>query len=698
MKARRHFTDLIAAAGAAFALAAPLVLLAGSAQAQQATAGHFHPKGKAPSKYTLDVLERSRNTLPFSDTRDFDEQKRGFIAPMKDLKIPADAGHVAWDMERYQFLLKQDRFDSIHPSLNRISVLNMNYGLYEVIPGIYQVRGFDLADISFVRGKTGWIVIDPLTNAETARAATKLFQEHVGKGQPITAVIYSHSHGDHWGGVRGVVDEADVRAGKVEIIAPRDFMNHTISENVYAGNAMNRRLFYQYGILLPASPYGHVGQGLGMNVGQGAIGLIPPTKIVEKDIEEIEVDGVKMVFQNTPFTEAPSNMNTYIPGMKALWMAENVTATLHNIYTLRGAPVRDPLNWSKYIAQALYLYGQEADVMFASHHWPRWGNARIQEVLRGQRDLYAHMNNQVLHLANQGVTINEIHNVYRVPASIQKQWFNRGYHGSPEHNSRGVIQRYLGFWDANPATLIPLSPGDSAPLYVEMMGGADRVMARGRELHDEGKYLLAQEILNKLVYAQPQNQAAKDLLADVFEQMGYQQENPGLRNSYLAAAYELRSGIPAGAILNSSSPDVIRAMSTELFLNFLGIRMDSRKAEGMRFTINLITPDNGEKFVIEMENATLTNTPGFLAAKPDLTMTIKRTDLEQIMSGAKTLEAQIASGAMKLDGDASVLTKLASTMVDFDPRFQIMPGTKVRDTGTRKAGPYEAVPRQTIAE
>jgi alkyl sulfatase BDS1-like metallo-beta-lactamase superfamily hydrolase len=673
---------------------------ANNALAQQAAApaGHFHPKGKAPSKFTLDVLERSRDTLPFADTRDFDEQKRGFIAPMNDLKIQADAGHVAWDMERYQFLLKQDRFDSIHPSLNRISVLNMNYGLYEVIPGIYQVRGFDLADISFVRGKTGWIVIDPLTNAETARAATKLFQEHVGKGQPITAVIYSHSHGDHWGGVRGVVDEADVRAGKVAIIAPRDFMNHTISENVYAGNAMNRRLFYQYGILLPASPYGHVGQGLGMNVGQGAIGLIPPTRIVGKDIEEIEVDGVKMVFQNTPFTEAPSNMNTYIPGMKALWMAENVTATLHNIYTLRGAPVRDPLNWSKYIAQALYLYGQEAEVMFASHHWPRWGNARIQEVLRGQRDLYANFNNQVLHLANQGVTINEIHNVYRVPASIQKQWFNRGYHGSPEHNSRGVIQRYLGFWDANPATLIPLSPGDSAPLYVEMMGGADRIMARGRELHDEGKYLLAQEILNKLVYAQPQNQAAKDLLADVFEQLGYQQENPGLRNSYLAAAYELRSGIPAGAVLNSSSPDVIRAMSTELFLNFLSIRMDSRKAEGMRFTINLITPDNDEKFVVEMENATLTNTPGFLATKPDLTMTIKRTDLEQIMSGAKTLEAQIASGAMKLDGDASVLTKLASTMVDFDPRFPIMPGTKVRDTGTGKAGPYEAVPRQTIAE
>jgi len=691
----------LALAGSALAIVAALAVLPNAdALAQQAAPSipHFDAKGKPPSAHTQQILERARATLPFSDTRDFDEQKRGFIAPMKDLKIRADAGHMAWDMERYQFLLKQDRFDSIHPSLNRISVLNMNYGLYEVVPGIYQVRGFDLADISFVRGKTGWIVIDPLTAAETARAAVKLFQEHVGKGLPIKAVIYSHSHGDHWGGVRGVVDEADVRAGKVQIIAPRDFMNHTVSENVYAGNAMNRRLFYQYGVLLPASPFGHVGQGLGMNIAAGALGLIAPTRIVEKDIEEFEVDGVKMIFQNTPFTEAPSNMNTYIPSLKALWMAENVTATLHNIYTLRGAPVRDPLNWSKYIAQALYRFGREAEVMFASHHWPRWGNARIQEVLRGQRDLYAHMNNQVLHLANQGVTINEIHNVYRLPTSLQQQWFTRGYHGSPEHNSRGVVQRFLGFWDANPATLIPLSPGDSAPLYVEMMGGAEKIMARGRQLHDQGKYLHAQEILNRLVYAQPTNQAAKDLLADVFEQLGYQQENPGLRNSYLAAAYELRSGIPSGAAPSSSGPDVIRAMSTELFLNFLGIRMDSRKAEGMRFTINLITPDNGEKFVIEMENATLTNTPGFLAPKPDLTMTVRRVDLEPIMGGAKTIEAQVAAGLLKLEGDTTVLAKLASTMVDFDPRFQIMPGTKLRPSGDAKAGPYEAVLRQTIAE
>jgi len=437
--------------------------------------GHFHPKGKPPSKHTLKVLQEARKTLPFGDMKDFEEQEKGFIAPMTELKIKADAGHVAWDMERYQFLLDADDFDSIHPSLTRQSRLNMNYGLYEVVPGIYQVRRFDLSDVSFLRGKTGWVVIDPLISEEVARAALELFQKHVGKGQPITAVIYSHSHVDHWGGVHGVVDEADVRSGKVEIIAPRDFMAHTVSENVYAGNAMNRRLFYQYGILLPASPYGHAGQGLGQNASNGNTGLIPPTRIIEEEIEYLTVDGVSMVFQNTPNTEAPSEMNTYFPELKALWMAENVTSTLHNIYTLRGAPVRDALRWSKYINEALYLFGQEADVLFASHHWPRWGNKRVQEILRAQRDLYANMNNQSLHLANQGVTINEIHNVYELPEGLQQQWHTRGYHGSPEHNSRGVVMRFLGFWDANPATLIPLSPSDSAPLYVEMMGGAKKI-------------------------------------------------------------------------------------------------------------------------------------------------------------------------------------------------------------------------------
>jgi len=640
----------------------------------ETAAGHFHPKGKPPSEHTKEVLREARAGLPFDDDRDFEEYSRGFIAAPDYRVIMADAGHVAWDMEKFDFVLEQDEFDSVHPSLLRQSKLNMNYGLYEVIPGIYQVRGFDLANITFIKGDTGWIVFDPLTASETARAAKELVDEHLGE-LPVVAVIYSHNHGDHWAGVRGIVDEADVRSGKVSIIAPRNFMQYAISEQVFAGNAMNRRMFYQYGVLLPASPYGYVGQGLAQGTAAGHTGLIPPSRIIEKDVEDFTVDGVKMIFQNTPNTEAPAEMNTWFPDMKALWTAENVTGVLHNIYTLRGTPVRDALAWSKYINVALYEYGNQAEVMFASHHWPRWGNERIQEVLKGQRDLYANMNNQVLHFANQGVTINEIHNVYEAPESISNQWYNRGYHGSPEHNSRGVIQRYLGFWDVNPATLIPLSPRDSAPLYVEMMGGADKIMLKGQELHDQGKYLEASEILNRLVFAEPQNEPAKDLLADVFEQIGYQQENPGLRNSFLAGAYELRSGIPEGATPESMTPDIARAMTTDLFLDFLGILMDSRRADGMEFTINLVTPDNGEQFVIELSNNTLTNIEGYQAENANLTLTISRLGLAQAMIGAKPLADQIADGSAQAEGDVDVLRQLASTFVRFELGFEILPGT-----------------------
>jgi alkyl sulfatase BDS1-like metallo-beta-lactamase superfamily hydrolase len=636
--------------------------------------GHFDPKGKPPSEHTKAILEAAKADLPLSDTRDFEEYAKGFIAAPDSKIIEADAGHVAWDMERFNFLLEQDEFDSIHPSLVRQSQLNMNFGLYEVTPGIYQVRGFDLANITFVRGDTGWIVFDPLTASETARAAKELLDEHVGE-MPVVAIVYSHNHGDHWAGVRGLVDEGDVSSGEVQIIAPRNFMLHAISEQVFAGNAMNRRMYYQYGVLLPANPYGYVGQGLAQGTAAGHTGLIGPSRVIEDDIEELTVDGIRMVFQNTPNTEAPSEMNTWFPDKKALWAAENVTGVLHNIYTLRGTPVRDSLAWSKYINEALYMFGQDAEVMFASHHWPRWGNDRIQEVLKGQRDLYANMNNQVLHHANQGVTINQIHNVYEAPKSISDQWYNRGYHGSPEHNSRGVIQRYLGFWDVNPATLIPLSPADSAPIYVEMMGGAAPIMAKGRELHDAGRYLEASEILDKLVQAEPGNQDAKDLLADVYEQIGYQQENPGLRNSFLAGAYELRSGIPEGATPDSMSPDIARAMTTDLFLDFLGILMDGRNADGMAFTINLVTPDNGEQFVLEMSNNTLTNIEGYQAEDADLTLTITRLGLAQAMTGAKSLQDQIADGEAQVEGNVEVLGQLASTFVRFNPQFEILPGT-----------------------
>ena len=534
---------------------------------------HFHPKGKLPSKYTIELRKGVSATLPFEDKRDFDEAKKGFIAEPPYKQIMADAGHVAWDMGSYQWLLQGKDFDSIHPSLQRQAILNMAFGLYEVVPDkIYQMRGFDLANISFIKGDTGWIVFDPLTAKETARAALEFINEKLGK-RPVVGVVYSHSHVDHFGGVRGVVDEADVESGKVKVIAPEGFLNAAISENVFSGNAMSRRTQYQYAVLLPRDPHGHVDQSIGKNVAAGNVGLIKPNLLITKDFEEVTLDGVKMVFQNTPDTEAPVEMNTYFPQFKAFWAAENITGTIHNIYTLRGAPVRNALNWSKQINNALYKFGQEAEVMFASHSWPRWGNERIQEVMSTQRDTYANLNNQSLHYANQ---------------------------------------------------------------------------------------------------------AAKDLLADVFEQIGYQKESPSLRNSFLQGSYELRTGLPGGVPVKSSGPDVIRAMSTENWLDFLGISVDPRKAEGIKFVINLVTPDNGEKYLVEMSNATLTNIKDQQAKSPDLTITVNRVDLNQVMIGASTFDDLIKDGKAKFEGDRKPFDQLRSLMVSFTPNFEILPGTAAK--------------------
>ena len=656
---------------------------------------HFDPLGKPPSEHTLKVIAEDAAGLPFDDTRDFDEAKKGFIAEPDSWIVKGPAGNVVWDLKRYDFFRSDTDFPSVHPSLQRVSRLNMTVGLYEVVPGFYQVRGFDLANITFIKSDNGWVVFDPLTAPETAAAAKKLVDKHLGE-RPVVGVVYSHSHVDHWGGVRGIVDEADVQAGKVTIIAPRAFMRHAVSENVFAGNAMNRRVQYQYGTQLPASPFGHAGQGLNMNVAMGNTGLIPPTLVIEDDIEVHTIDGLKMEFMNTPGGEAPSQAHTWFPDHKVYWTGEDVTGVFHNVYTLRGAPVRNPHLWSQHINRALYRYGQQTEVMIASHHWPRWGNERVQEVLRGQRDLYANINNYTLFHANQGVTINQIHNVYETPEGIAQQWYNRGYHGSPEHNSRAVINRFLGYWDGNPATLIPLSPEDSAPLFVRMMGGSDKIIAEGRKLHDDGEYFMAQEILIKLVYAEPDNREAALLLADVWEQIGYQQENPGLRNSHLQGAFELRNGLP-GLPPNTAGPDVIRAMTTGQFLDFVAIRMDSAKVADLEFTINLVTPDNGEKYVVELSNQTLTNIEGFQADDVDLTLTINRSDLEMTMMGAKSMEAQIADGTATVEGDAGLIGQLAATLAVFSPDFPMIPGAGSAGDAEEQ-NPYEvgAIPRTAL--
>jgi len=636
---------------------------------------HYDPKGKPASKATIAKWQEQKDSLAFEDKRDFEEASRGFIAAPDYKEIKDEKGNVVWNMGNYDFLLEEGQeYKTIHPSLQRQAILNMSYGLYEVTDGIYQVRGFDLANITFIEGETGWIVMDPLTSPETAAAAYKLVSEQLGE-KPVVAVIYSHSHGDHFGGARGVVKDEDVASGKVKVIAPVGFMEHAISENVAAGTAMSRRMFFQYGVLLKPDPHGHVDQSIGKNISKGNLGLVAPNITVDQDIEEMTVDGVRMVFQNTPGTEAPAEMNTYFPDKKAFWAAENITATIHNIYTLRGALVRDAALWSKNIDIALHEFGMDTEVMFASHTWPRWGNDRIQEVLKDQRDTYANLNNGVLHLANEGVTINEIHNEYEVPESLQKKWHARSYHGSVEHNSRAVINRYLGYWDANPATLIPLSPGDSAPLYVEMMGGSENIIKKGQQLFDEGKYKLAMEILNKLAYAEPENQPAKDLLADVYEQIGYQQESPSVRNSFLEGAAELRNGIPQGKSVHTTGPDMIKGMDTGMWLDYLSVKLDSKAVGETSFKANLITPDNGEKYVIELSNATFTNLKGYLHEDPDFVIAVDREDLNTVMMGEKTLTQLVEEGVAEVVGDASGLKVLEDSLVDFPGGFEVIPGT-----------------------
>ncbi len=636
---------------------------------------HFNPKGADATAATSALQQALRESLPFEDQRDFEEATRGFIAEPDSKQILGAQGNVVWDLNRYDFLMNGEEYDSIHPSLQRQATLNMNFGLFEVVPDfLYQVRGFDLANMTLVKGDTGWIIFDVLLTSETAAAAFALATEHLGE-YPVKAVIYSHSHIDHFGGVRGVVSEEEVANGEVQIIAPVGFMHEAIAENVYAGNAMSRRAGFQYGRVMPSSPFGQVDSAIGKGLSAGTTGLIAPTLVITDDYEEHTIDGVTMVFQNTPGTEAPAEMNTWFPNEKVFWAAENITATIHNIYTLRGALVRDALSWSKQINEALYRFGREADVLVSSHNWPRWGNDRIQEVMRAQRDAYANLNNQVLFLANQGVTINEIHNEYQVPPSLQQQWPVRQYHGSEFHNSRAVANRYLGYWDGNPATLAPHSPADSAPLYVEMMGGGAAIMAKSSELFAEGEYRLAMELLNKLVYAEPDNQEAKDSLAAVFEQLGYQYESASMRNVFLSAAQELRNGAPPIAAPRGTSPSLARAMTTSQWWDAVATRVDSSIADGVQFIVNFETPDTGQQFVIELSGGTLTNIEGYLSEEANASITINRTDLDTVIMGRATLPEQLQAGIGSIDGDMAVLLQLGSVLTTFNPGFEVLPGT-----------------------
>jgi len=625
---------------------------------------------KAASEHTIESQRLLLNSLPFTDKKDFELIKKGLIKRPEKLSIKDEAGNVVWELGNYSFLSDDKGHDTINPSLERQAKLNMSYGLYQVAERIYQVRGYDLANMTFIKGDTGWIVIDVLLTPATAKAAFQLVTQELGE-YPIHTVIYSHAHADHFGGVAGVVNQADVDSGKVQIIAPRDFMQHAIKENVLAGNAMTRRATYQYGNALEKSAKGQVDAAIGKGLSIGMIGLIPPTREIRDDEETLVIDGITMVMQNTPGTESPAEMNTYFPQFKALWLAENVTGTLHNIYTLRGAQVRDAQGWSKYINYVIHHYADKSEVMFASHSWPRWGKEYIVEVLEKQRDLYGYLHDKTLNLANKGVTINEIHNQLNVPDVLSHEWYNRGYHGSYSHNVRGIINKYLGFYDMNPATLDKLSPAESGVKYVELMGGADNILKQANTAFANGEYRWVAELLNHLVFAQPENDKARHLQADTFEQMGYQAENAGWRNNYLAAAWELRNGLPKNAPATKAGPDLIRAMSTELVFDFLGVRLNTDKALGKHLRINIVLPDRQEKFLLELKNDHLNNIKDVQMTEADVTVTMNRKDFDLMLLKQKSFPELVKTGAIKLEGNGKVFGQLLMMMDEFPFWFNI---------------------------
>ncbi|AGI23187.1 SDS hydrolase SdsA1 [Pseudomonas sp. ATCC 13867] len=627
---------------------------------------------KPPTEFTLAAQQKVRETLPFSDRADFDRVEKGLLKRPDNLVIKNEDGSVAWQLGSYDFLNSGKDIGSVNPSLQRQAVLNLKYGLYKVTDGIYQVRGFDLANITFVEGKSGWIVIDTLTTPATAKAAYALVSQELGQ-KPIRAVIYTHAHVDHFGGVKGLVTPEQVDKGEVQIIAPKGFMEAAIKENVLAGNAMIRRATYQYGTLLPKGEQGQVDMAIGKGVARGPLSILAPTKVIEGDLQELEIDGVPVTFQNTPGTESPAEMNVWLPQQKALLMAENVTGTLHNLYTLRGAETRDALGWSKYINEALHRYGDKAEVMLASHNWPRWGHDDIVHTLEKQRDMYGYLNDQTLYLANQGVTINQIHERFQVPPELANEWYNRGYHGSVSHNVRAVVNKYLGYYDGNPATLDPLAPEDSAKKYVEFMGGADHLLQLAKQSYDKGEYRWVVEVVNKLVFADPSNQAARALQADALEQLGYQAENAGWRNSYLVAAQELRNGVPRDQpSLRVTSSDALAAMDTGLLFDYLGVRLNAQKAEGEDLGINLVLPDVKEQYLLELKNSHLNNIKGVQSENAGQTVTIDRADLNRLLLKQVSPVSLVAEGKLKSSGNPLLLAKLFGMLDDFEFWFDIV--------------------------
>ncbi|MET0830162.1 MAG: alkyl sulfatase dimerization domain-containing protein [Microbacterium sp.] len=620
-----------------------------------------------PNKPATPTIEKSHAallaSLPFDDTQDFEDADRGFIAALEPGVIHAADGRVVWDNDSYAFL-RGDAPASVHPSLWRQSQLVARQGLYEVVAGIYQVRGLDLSNITFVEGDTGVIVIDPLISTETAAAALALYRAHRGE-RTVVAVIYTHSHVDHFGGVFGVTSEADAESGKVQIIAPEGFVEHAVAENVYAGTAMGRRAGYMYGAALARGPQGQVGAGLGQTTSNGEVGLIVPTHYVSTTGQTMTVDGVDIEFQMAPGTEAPAEMHFYFPRFRALCMAENATHTLHNLLTLRGALVRDPHVWSTYLTEAIDTFGDRTDVAFASHHWPTWTGERIVEFLGTQRDLYAYLHDQTLRLLNQGYQGAEIAEMFELPPALEGAWNTHGYYGSVSHNVKAIYQRYMGWFDANPARLWPHPPAGQAQRYVAAIGGIDRVVELAQTAFDEGDFRWAATLLDHAIFTDEHHAAARELYADTLEQLGYGAENGTWRNFFLSGATELREG-NFGTPTITSAPAILAQLTPEQLLDAIAISVDGPKAWDLDLSINVTFTDLDQTYRVTLRNGVLIYRRA--DADPGAAASLSLAKMRLLALMARDHD----SPGVEITGDASQLASLLSVLESGDTAFDIV--------------------------
>ncbi len=647
-----------------YAIASALALTACAtpeAPAQQSSSG--------PSSFTKAVHDQTRAERPFSDTRDFDFAQRGFIATRKDPLITTAAGQPVWNLAAFDFL-KADVSPTVNPSLWRQGQLMAKHGLFKVSDTIWQVRGFDLANITFVKGSTGWIIIDTLGSNETAKAALDLANEHLG-ARPVVALIYTHSHTDHFAGAAGLVQLADVRAGKVQVIAPKGFLEAAVGENVIAGPAMQRRAMYQFGVPLPKGVDGLVNAGIGPGLSTGTTSLIPPTKEISATGEALTLDGVKLVFQFTPGTEAPAEMNVHFPDWKIIDMAENANATQHNILTPRGAVVRDAKVWAEGITKALRLFG-DSDILIASHGWPRFGNSEIRDYLGKHRDAYAFLHDQTVRLMNQGLNGDEIASRLKLPAELDREWYDRPYYGSLSFNARAVYQLYMGWYDANPSNLAPVPPVDTGKRYVEALGGAERVKQLAKSAIDKGDYAWAAELLNHVVMSDNADVAAKEMLAGAYDQLGWQTENSLWRNIYLTGAKELRSGVGAPRANPASQMATIANLPMGALFDLLAVRLNAEKAAGETLKLAFVLSDTNERSYVTIANGVLVHEEIAAPGPVDATLTVTRADFLGSIFGGQPLPPKVASGAAKIDGNAGALLKLSQWMDPPNPAFPIV--------------------------